>query len=171
MTPESPLPAPAVSIGAATDADWPALWPLLQEVFRRGDSYTHDESTTEAEARAFWMGRGLRTFVAERDGALVGTYMLRANQPGRGAHVANAGFMVRAGEGGRGVGHAMGAHALEVARAAGFAAMQFNFVVSTNVRAVALWQRLGFRIVGTIPGAYAHRDRGRVDVHVMHRDL
>ena len=110
-------------------------------------------------------------FKAEADGAMLGTYYLRANQAGGGAHVANCGFMTDAAATGRGVARAMGAHALDRARSRGFAAMQFNFVVSTNVRAVRLWESLGFAVVGRLPGAFAHPSLGRVDALVMFRTL
>jgi L-amino acid N-acyltransferase YncA len=161
----------ALLIRRATDADWPAIWAIFAAVVARGDTYTYDPDTPEPEARRLWMGPGLATYVAEADGEIVGTYVLRANQPGLGAHVANAGYMVRADRAGRGIGWAMGEHSLGEARAAGFRAMQFNAVVSTNTRAVALWQRLGFAIVGTIPEGFRHREHGYVDLYVMHRAL
>jgi GNAT superfamily N-acetyltransferase len=117
------------------------------------------------------MGPGLSVYVAENDGEIVGTYTLKANQRGLGSHVANAGFMVRPGLDGRGIGFQLGEHSLVQARAAGFQAMQFNAVVSTNHRAIALWQRLGFAIVGTVPKAFRHRQLGLVDLHIMHRFL
>jgi L-amino acid N-acyltransferase YncA len=162
--------APLV-IRRAEEADWDAIWPIFSAVVARGDTYAYAPDTPEAEARRLWMGPGMATYVAERGGAAVGSYALKANQPGLGAHVANAGYMVRPGEFGRGVGAAMGKHSLAEARAAGYLAMQFNFVVSTNERAIALWRRLGFAVVGTVPGAFRHRELGYVDVHVMHRRL
>ena len=102
---------------------------------------------------------------------IVGTYVIRPNQPGLGAHVANAGYMVRPDAFGRGTGSALGTHSLEEARAAGYRAMQFNAVVSTNTRAVALWERLGFRIIGTVPEGFRHAKLGFVDLHIMHRML
>jgi len=162
---------PTLVIRRATRADWPAIWPVVAAVIARGDTYALAPETPEPEAREYWMGTGLTTYVAEAAGEVVGTYALRANQPGLGAHVANAGYMVRPGAFGRGIGAALGEHSLAEARAAGFRAMQFNAVVSTNTRAVALWQRLGFAVVGTVPQAFQHRDLGYVDVHIMHRFL
>ena len=155
----------------ATAADWPAMWSIIAAVIARGDSYTLDPATPEAEAREYWTGPGVTTYVMELDGEIVGTYALRANQRGLGSHVANAGYMVRPGRFGRGIGALLCEHSLREARAAGFEAMQFNAVVSTNVRAVALWQRLGFTIVGTVPRAFRHLELGHVDLHVMHRFL
>ena len=162
---------PALVIRRATDADWPAIWPIVAAVIGRGDTYMLAPDTPEAAARAYWTGPAVRTYVAALGGEVVGMYAVRANQPGLGDHVANAGYMVRPGYDGRGIGAAMCAHSLDEARAAGFRAMQFNAVVSSNARAVALWQRLGFAIVGTVPGAFRHRTLGDVDIHVMHRFL
>ena len=160
-----------LAIRRATDADWPAIWPIVSAVLAGGDTYMLAPDTPEGEARAYWMGPAVATYVAESGGEVVGTYVMRANQQGLGDHVANAGYMVRPGDAGRGVGAALCEHSLGEARAAGFRAMQFNAVVSTNARAVALWQRLGFAIVGTVPRAFRHRALGEVDIHVMHRFL
>ncbi len=164
----TPLP---VCIREATPADWPALWSIIASVVRTGDTYTLPPDVSEDDAKAYWMGPGLTTYVAEAEGGIVGTYAMHPNQPGLGSHVANAGYMVRADSAGRGVGTQLAEHSLAAARAAGFRAMQFNAVVSTNVRALALWQRLGFSIVGTIPAGYRHATHGFVDLHIMHRRL
>ena len=164
-------PHAPVRVRRAADADWPAIWAIFRAVVAAGDTYTYAPDTPEADARRLWTGPGLATYVAERGGEVVGTYVLRPNQPGLGAHVANAGYMVRPGAFGGGVGTAMGEHSLAEARAAGFRAMQFNAVVSTNARAVALWRRLGFEVVGTVPGGFCHRDLGYVDLLVMYRRL
>ncbi|WP_345787955.1 GNAT family N-acetyltransferase [Gemmatimonas sp.] len=160
-----------MTIRRATDADWPALWSIIRAVVATGDTYTLEPNVPEQSARDYWTGAGLSTYVAEQNGEIVGTYAIRANQRGLGSHVANAGYMVRSGRSGHGIGFQLGEHSLAVARAAGFEAMQFNAVVSTNTRAVALWQRLGFAIVGTIPKAFRHQQRGLVDLYVMHRML
>jgi ribosomal protein S18 acetylase RimI-like enzyme len=140
-------------------------------VVSAGDTYAYPPDTTREEALALWFPAGGRTYVAERDGAVVGTYVMKANQPGQGSHTANCGYMVAGASAGSGVGEAMCRHSLEEAKRLGFLAMQFNFVVSTNVRAVALWQRCGFAIVGTLPEAFRHPTRGLVDAYVMHRGL
>jgi L-amino acid N-acyltransferase YncA len=160
-----------LTIRRAAPDDWPALWSIFSAVVAGGDTYTFAPDTPEANARRFLLGPGTDCFVAERGGEIVGTYVLRPNQPGLGAHVANAGYMVRPGEFGGGIGTAMGEHSLVEARAAGYRAMQFNAVVSTNTRAVALWERLGFRIIGTVPEAFRHAREGYVALHIMHRAL
>ena len=122
-------------------------------------------------ALADWFAPGHEVFVADENGLVIGSYYLRANQSAGGAHVANCGYMTAPWAIGRGVGRAMCAHSLEQARTRGFRAMQFNFVVSTNERAVRLWQSCGFEIVGRLPGAFHHPTHGFVDAYVMYRSL
>lgn len=126
---------------------------------------------SEADALAYWMGADKETFVIEEDGIILGTYYMRQNQAGGGAHVCNCGYMTRAGATGRGIARRMCEHSIDHARARGYRAMQFNFVVSTNDRAVRLWQSLGFEIVGRLPLAFNHPRRGYVDAFVMFRTL
>lgn len=158
-------------IRPATAADAPAIWSIIGPTIRAGETYTLDPAMHEADALAYWLGADKETFVAEEDGAILGTYYLRTNQAGGGAHVANCGYMTAAAAAGRGVARAMCRHSLDRARARGFRAMQFNFVVSTNERAVRLWQSEGFAIVGRLPGAFAHPAHGFVDALVMFRAL
>jgi GNAT superfamily N-acetyltransferase len=153
-------------------ADWEQVWPFLRQIVAAGETYCWPVDTTEEAAREWWMhGPRGRVFVAEDDGRILGTAELHPNQAGGGAHVANAGFMVDPLASGRGIGRALATHVIEQARADGFEAMQFNAVVATNVSAVHLWESLGFRIMATIPGAFAHPTEGRVGLHVMFREL
>jgi GNAT superfamily N-acetyltransferase len=161
---------------ANPETDWlTGIWPILREVVRAGDTFVFAPDIDEASARQQWMlPPPTRVFVAVRepDGVIIGASFVKANQPGLGGHVANAAFMVAPAAAGHGVGRALAEHAIVWARQAGFSAMQFNFVVSTNVRAIALWKNLGFSIVGTLPQAFQHQGLGRkVDVFVMHRLL
>lgn len=126
---------------------------------------------SEDAALAYWCAPANETFVADEGGTLSGTYILRANQAGGGSHVANCGYITAEGTQGRGIARQMLEHSLTRARARGFKAMQFNFVVSTNARAVALWRSLGFAVVGTLPGAFRHQQLGYVDAYVMFRSL
>ena len=162
---------PRIVIRSATAADHDAIWTIFHAVVATGDTWSFEPSTGRDEALAYWFAPANRCFVAERDGAVVGTYILRANHSGLGSHVANAGFMVAPDARGGGVGRRMGEHALREASRTGFRAMQFNFVVSTNETAVRLWEALGFRIVGTLPGAFRHAQNGFVDAYVMFRSL
>lgn len=158
-------------IRPATVADRPALAAILMPTIRAGTTYALDRAMGEAEALAYWLGADRQTFVAETAEGVAGTYYLRANQPGGGSHVANCGFMTHPEQTGRGIARQLCAHALDQARAAGYRAMQFNLVVSTNVRAVRLWQAMGFAVVGTLPEAFRHPEYGDVDALVMFREL
>ena len=160
-----------MKIRPGTDSDRDATWNIFHEVVAAGDTYTFDPGMSREEALAYWFRADTRTYVAENDGRIVGTYILRANQPGAGSHVANAAFMVAADARGLGVGRSMAKHSIAEARGLGFRAMQFNFVVSTNEGAVRLWKQLGFEIVGTLPGAFRHPRKGYVHVYVMFRSL
>jgi ribosomal protein S18 acetylase RimI-like enzyme len=136
-----------------------------------GDTYAFDPNISREEALAYWLDSSARCYVAERDGVIVGTYILKPNQPGLGSHIANAAFMVAPNARGLGLGRTMGEHCINEARRLGFRGMQFNFVVSTNEPAVRLWQQMGFGIVGTLPGVFRHSHEGFVDAYVMFRSL
>jgi GNAT superfamily N-acetyltransferase len=156
----------------ATEADWPAIWPTWHRIVAAGDTYTWAPETGEAAARDLWMlPPPAEVWVAVGDGAVVGTALLKPNQPGLGDHVANAAFMVDPAVAGRGVGRRLAERILARAAEAGYAAMQFNAVVGTNTRAIDLWRSLGFTIVGTVPGAFRHAVHGPTDLHVMYRKL
>jgi L-amino acid N-acyltransferase YncA len=160
-----------LNIRQATDTDRDAIWEIFHEVVSAGDTYVFDPNTSREEALGYWFRADTHTYVAEQDRQVVGTYVLRPNRPDLGAHVSNASFMVAPTARRLGAGRAMGEHCLSEARRLGFRAMQFNFVVSTNESAVHLWQDLGFKIVGTLPGAFRHSGKGYVDVYVMFRSL
>jgi L-amino acid N-acyltransferase YncA len=157
----------------ATEADWPQLWPILQEIVQAADTYTYDPAM-DAEA-------GLRTWlpgppdqawlVSDERGTVLGSYKTGPNRAGPGAHVATASYIVAAAARGRGVGRAMVLHSLDQARAGGFRGIQFNAVAASNVYAVKLYQDLGFDIVGAVPGGFRHPEQGFVDLLVMYRDL
>ena len=158
-------------IRPAMPADDAAIWRVLEPIIRVGETYVLPRDMSRDAALAYWRSPGHAVFIAEDAGAIVGTYYLRANQQGGGAHVANCGYMTAPDAGGRGVARAMCEHSLGEARQRGFRAMQFNFVVASNERAVRLWQRLGFAVVGRLPQAFAHPRLGFVDALVMHRPL
>ena len=160
-----------LQIRRATPSDSESIWTIFHAVVIRGDTYTFDPSVSREDALAYWLQPSNWCYVAERQEKIVGTYILRANQPGLGSHVANAAFMVSPHEQRTGVGRNMGEHSLNEARRLGFRAMQFNFVVSTNDTAVRLWQQLGFQIVGTLPAAFRHSNGKFVDAYVMYCSL
>ncbi len=160
-----------LTIRPAGHADADAIWEIFHAVVATADTYAYPADTPREQALTWWFPTGGWTFVALLDDRIVGTYVMKPNQPGQGGHVANCGYMVAPEASGRGVGEAMCRHSLVEARRLGFLAMQFNFVVSTNTRAVSLWKRCGFEIVGTLPRAFRHPSRGLVDAYVMHQHL
>jgi L-amino acid N-acyltransferase YncA len=159
------------TIRPADAADDDAIWAILEPTFRAGETYPIPRDISRADALAYWRSPGHSVFVAEQDGQVAGTYYLRANNRGGGDHIANCGYVVTPAASGRGLARAMCAHSLEEARRRGFTAMQFNFVIASNERAVRLWQACGFAIVGTLSGAFRHPRLGPVDAHVMLRPL
>jgi GNAT superfamily N-acetyltransferase len=163
--------AVGLGIRSATPSDWPIIWKIFRSVIKGGDTYAFSPELDEESAQRIWFATGAQVFVAEREGQVAGTFFVKPNQPGLGSHVANAGFMVDPRLHGAGIGRAMGEFALAWAREQGYRAMQFNFVVSTNTGAVALWKKLGFAIIGTIPKGFRHAQLGYVDVYVMYREL
>lgn len=158
-------------IRLAVADDRSAIWSVIGPTIAAGETNAIDRIATEAEGLAYWFSPGNEVFVAEDDGAMLGTYYLRPNQAGGGSHVCNGGYITSAEARGRGIARAMCEHSLNHARARGYRAIQFNFVVSTNERAVKLWQSLGFDIVGRLPGAFDHPAYGYVDALVMFRTL
>ncbi len=163
---------PALEFRRASAADWPAIWPIWHDVVAAGETYTWPPDTDEPSARALWMlPEPAEVWLAEAGGEVLGTALLKPNQPGLGSHVANAGFMVSPSAAGRGVGRALAEQVVRRARELGYLGMQFNAVVSVNTRAVRLWKALGFEIVGTVPGAFRHAQLGLVDLHIMYQSL
>jgi L-amino acid N-acyltransferase YncA len=160
-----------VKIRSASGEDFEAMWTIFRDLIATGDTYPFAPDTPRADALAYWLAPGVASYVVEAESRVVGMYKIVPNQPGLGSHVANASFMVARSFSGRGAGRSMAVHCLREARRSGFRAMQFNFVVSTNAAAVALWQSLGFAIVGTLPGAFRHQELGYVDAYVMFRSL
>ena len=162
----------AVLIREYTDSDWLAVWPIFQEVVAARDTYVYDPEWSSEEARKVWVEAPPGRTVVACDGShVLGTAKMGPNRPGPGSHIATASFMVASDARGRGVGRALGEYALAWARDEGYAAMQFNAVVESNIAAVRLWQALGFQIIGTVPEAFEHRDLGRVGLHIMYRRL
>jgi len=159
-------------IRLATDADWPAIWPVFEGIVAAVETYAYPEEMTSEQARGLWLepppGEAV---VLEDGGELLGTAKYGPNRPGRGSHVGTASFMVAPAARGRGVGRALAEHAVDRLREQGYRGIQFNAVVETNTSAVRLWQALGFEIVGTVPGAFDSASRGRVGLHVMYLDL
>jgi len=160
-----------ITIRNATAADASAIWSILGPVFRAGETYTIRRDIDEADAISYWCGPPHETFVAENDGKILGTYYLRANQAGGGDHVANCGYMTSSQAQGKGIARLMLEHSLVRAKERGFRAMQFNFVVSTNERAIKTWEAYGFAKVGRLPGSFRHPALGFVDAFVMYKQF
>jgi len=149
-----------------------AIWSMLEPVLRAGETYALPRDWSEDEALDYWFAPDKSVFLAEDDsGAALGVYYLKANQLGGGGHVCNCGYITASAAQGRGVARTMAEHSFIQARQLGFTAMQYNFVIGSNTRAVALWQRYGFEIVGTLPDAYDHPSLGFVEAHVMFKRL
>ena len=160
-----------LAIRAATGGDWAAIWRIFHHIILEGDTYVNDHTFTEWDARAMWLGSGVQTFVVCDDERVVGGYKLLPNMPGRGSHVANGSYIIDAEERGRGIGHLLVEHSIAEARKAGYRAIQFNCVVSTNHGAIKLYEKYGFRTLATLPKAFRHPTLGYVDAYVMHRSL
>lgn len=160
-----------LNIRKAESRDAGAITAIIVPVIREGATYALDQTLSEAGALAYCMAPEKETFVAEQEGVIVGTYYMRPNQAGGGRHVCNCGYMTSPAATGKGIAREMCQHSLEHALSHGYRAMQFNFVVSTNERAVRLWQTLGFEIVGRLPGAFKHPSAGYVDAFVMYQQL
>ncbi len=158
-------------IRRATPADHATIWRILEPIIRAGETYALPRDMTEADALSYWTGPDRETFIAERDENILGTYYIRPNQQGGGAHVANCGYATAAESSGRGVARAMCAHSLDHARMHGFRAMQFNFVIATNTRAIRLWESFGFTTLCRLPAAFNHPTAGPTDALVMFRTL
>ena len=153
-------------------SDWSSVWPILHGTFQTGDTYSFDPESTEADIHKAWIELPAATYVACSDtGSVLGTYFIKPNQPGLGAHVCNCGYVVAPEAQGQGIASSLCEHSQAEAVAMGFRSMQFNLVVSTNERAVRLWQKLGFSIVGQLPGAFRHQRLGFVDALVMFKQL
>ena len=160
-----------MSIRLATENDRNAIWTILDPMIRAGETYPLPRDMSREDAFAFWFSPEKEVFVWEENGEVLGTYFLKANQQGGGAHICNCGYVTSVAAQGRGIARAMCLHSLERAKERGFRGMQFNFVVSSNTRAVKLWSSLGFETVGRLPGVFAHPELGFVDAVVMFRRL
>lgn len=160
-----------MDIRRASDADWPAIWRMLEPAIREGETLSLPRDGDESVARAYFASLEKTNFVAVLEGAIVGASYVRANQLGPGSHIANCGYITDPAARGKGVARALCAHSIETCRAMGFRGIQFNFVVSTNAPAVHLWQSFGFETIARLPGAFQHARLGYVDALVMFKDL
>lgn len=160
-----------IQIRKAKDEDFNQIWEIFHNVIITGDTYVFKPDMDKETAYKNWMAPYMETYVAEDNGNILGTYILKANQQDLGAHVANASYMVHPEAHGKGIGYQMGKHSLLEAKKIGYKAMQFNMVIATNKNAIALWEKLGFKIVGTVPKVFNHKKLGYVDAHIMYKWL
>lgn len=147
------------------------VWEMFKEIIDQNAYFAYDHSTTQAQIEASWINAQNLIYGVELEGEIAAAYIVKPNQPGHGAHIANAAYMVDSRFRGHGIGRVLAAHSIETARAAGYRAMQFNMVVSTNESAVHLWKAHGFEIIGTVPEAFHHFEHGYVDAYIMYRKL
>lgn len=163
---------PNIILRNATQADWPALWAMLEPVFRAGETYAIDPHISEDAAKAMWLDAPAATFIAETsDGSPLGTYYIKANFAGGADHICNCGYVTSAAAAGKGVATTMCTHSQNAARDLGFRAMQFNLVLASNTRAVALWHRHGYETIGQLPDAFRHPTLGLVNAHIMWKPI
>ncbi len=160
-----------MKIREARSEDFDGIWPIFSEIVSAGETYAFPTDTTKEQAFRIWMEMPRRTFVAEVDGRILGTYFIKSNQSGPGDHVCNCGYMVSSEARGLGLATAMCEHSQDVARELGYKAMQFNLVVASNEGAVRLWSKLGFETVGRLPRAFRHPTLGFVDALIMYKWL
>ncbi|MEP0987677.1 GNAT family N-acetyltransferase [Ekhidna sp.] len=161
-----------IEIRKATETDHDGVWEIFSAVVEKGDTYVFPDDTPRADLAKYWFTPEIETYVAENENReIVGTYFLKPNYPGRGNHIANAGYMVNPAYQGKGIGKQLCEHSIQIAKELGYHAMQFNIVVSTNTAAVRLWQKFGFEIIGTTPKGFQHKELGLVDTYVMWKRL
>jgi ribosomal protein S18 acetylase RimI-like enzyme len=158
-------------IREATENDFEKVWPIFHEISSAGETYPYPRDTSKDEAYRLWMLLPRKAFVAEQEGHILGTYYIKTNQEGPGSHVCNCGYMVSTEARGRGLATSMCEHSQLTAIEMGYKAMQFNFVVATNIGAIRIWNRMGYHTVGRLPMAFDHPTRGYVDVLVMYKWL
>lgn len=160
-----------INLRPAIAADLERVYQLFKGIIDEEVYFAYDHLTTRAQIESSWVNLNNIVYVAEKEGQVIGAYIVKPNQPGHGAHIANAAYMVDTAHRSGGIGRILGEHSLVTAKEAGYRGMQYNIVVSTNTGAVRLWQKLGFEIIGTIPGGFHHRDQGYVDFHIMFKNL
>lgn len=158
-------------IRIATEKDKDAVWDIIQAVISTGDTYVFSPDSPKEEMLQYWFHSDTLTYVAEDSDEIVGTFIIKENQPGLGSHVANASYMVSPKHRGKGIGRKMGVFSLSAARDVGYLSIQFNIVIKTNDIAVKLWQELGFDIIGEIPDAFRHSELGLTNAYIMSRKL
>jgi ribosomal protein S18 acetylase RimI-like enzyme len=152
-------------------SDYDEIWNIIKEVISQGDTYVFAPNSSKEKMLSYWCGEDKHTYVALTDNKIVGTFFIKSNQPDLGSHIANAGYMTSPAAFGMGVGKEMGKFSIEEAKRFGYKGMQFNIVVKSNERALSLWKKLGFEIIGEIPEAFNHQQFGLTNAYIMYRKL
>ena len=160
-----------IEIRKAIDSDKEDVWTIIQQVISGGDTYVFSPDSSKEKMLSFWFGGDRHTYVATSAGKIVGTFLLKDNQPDLGSHIANGAYMTSPAAGGQGIGKLMGEYSIQEAKRLGYKAIQFNIVVKSNTRAVKLWQKIGFEIIGEIPDAFNHRQLGMTNAYIMYRKV
>lgn len=158
-------------VRGVVNEDLDQLWRILEAVIKGGETYVFHPDSSRDKMLGYWLAPEKKSYVVEENGAIVGTFTIRPNMPDRGSHIANGSYMVHPAHAGKGIGEFMGKYSLEEARRLGYEAMQFNIVIKSNERAVSLWKKIGFRIIGEIPNAFKHPRLGPTNAYVMYREL
>lgn len=160
-----------MTVRKATLRDYDSVWSIFSSVIKTGDTYVFDPETPVEDLQKLWFADHMATFVIEEEGVVLGTYIIKPNQPDLGSHIANASYMIHPDAQGKGIGKLLCQHSIDFAKSAGYHAIQFNIVVSSNDAAVALWEKFGFEIIGTTPDGFRHQTLGLVDTHIMYKKL
>lgn len=160
-----------MKIRRATSVDYDQVWEIFSAVIKTGDTYVFNPLTPKEDLAKHWFADYMATFVVEEDGQILGTYIIKPNQIDLGSHIANGSYMVSPKAQGKGIGKLLCEHSIQFARERGYVGIQFNIVVSTNVRAVELWKKYGFQIIGTTPKGFRHPEQGLVDTYIMFQEL
>jgi ribosomal protein S18 acetylase RimI-like enzyme len=158
-------------IRKAEKSDEWQIWEIIQKVLASGDTYVFEPSSSKEKMISYWCGADKHTYVACIDDKIVGTFIIKENQPDLGSHVANASYMTRPGHSGKGIGRKMAEFSFDQARRLGFIAMQFNMVVKNNTAAVNLWRKMGFETIGEVPEAFRHPSSGLTGAYIMWKKL
>ena len=154
-----------------TRHDFETFWPTFQGIILAQETYAFDPDMSLKESYRIWCELPLKTLVVKQQEELLGTYYVKPNGAGPSKHICNCGYMVSEKARGKGIATLMCEHSQTLAVELGFTAMQFNSVISSNEVALMLWQKLVYRIIGTIPEAFDHPQKGYVDSYIMYKKL
>lgn len=159
-----------VIIREYTEKDLPQMAEIWNDVVREGNAFPQERSIDAEEAAKFFAAQSYAG-VAEMDGEVVGMYILHPNNVERCGHISNASYAVKAGKRGHRIGEKMVRDCIAQGKRLGFRILQFNAVVATNMAAVKLYDKLGFKRLGTIPGGFRMKDGTYEDIILFYIEL